>query len=763
MGWFDEDSDDDDEAAKTRKPLVLLDLDSDPLSSSVHPGTGSPGEKESTENEEEDPLDAYMKTLNKVPAGTTTDEGPDSSLKAATTKRKASRLDLDNEEEATSHWQEPISTGNTQHHSSNEHNVEQDNNNELDQDGYVKRSTVAKRALQQTFRKAGSDGTLASRYGDSDSDDGDDAMHALRSNKHHGKASKEMDIQLDQVDHKHMKYNPFEKVFWKPPPQKISNNSDYAWRRQHGIAIHGAAGSSFPEEDTSIMPPIYDFAVLKEVLDETLLQRITKLGYHHPTPVQAQTLPVALNGCDALITAPTGSGKTLAYVWPMVVHVCAQHHLAEHETGPIGLILVPTRELAQQVQKHVQAMLAPLGGSSLTIIGGMGKYPLTQHLRQKGGVEIVVATPGRLLDVVATKQQQQSVAASQNPSKKLSGLSLERVTMVVLDESDRLLHMGFANQVTQILQNIRPDRQTLMLSATMSHRIENVAKQWLGTGADDEKRGVGKQHDKQASEYVRIAVGRTGQTSLHVQQHVMVVPSIAAKLDWLQQMLPVLCQVGRTLVFCATKEGCEQLAKDLKLPENIHCVTLHGDKHQSDRNAALRKFVKQQQVVLIATDVASRGLDIPKVTTVLNYDPPKSLDIHVHRVGRAGRLSASKNSTASEDEQQPNEGSAYTLLRTPKDADIGAVLLGAMEREHRPVSEDLRQLAKLSRQHRGSAGSTSSDNYRNTPGPIISTSGRQDHVSIGRGYEYPRDGNEANEQGYYGPSSQPAGKKGRWS
>lgn len=391
----------------------------------------------------------------------------------------------------------------------------------------------------------------------------------------------------------------------------------------------------------------------------------------------------------------------MAYIWPMVVHVCDQRHLENGETGPIGLVLVPTRELALQVQTYAQSMLQCLGGTSLTIIGGMGRYPLTQQLRQRGGVEIVVATPGRFLDVLATKQQQQNAAAS--TSKKLTGLSLERTTMVVLDESDRLLHMGFSNQVNQILENIRPDRQTLMLSATMSNRIEKVAQQWLcGSG----KRGIGYNNNIEES-YIRIAVGTTGRASLHVQQHVMVVPSDAAKLSWLQQMLPVLCGVGRTLVFVATKDGCEELLKNVQpsLPEGITCVTLHGDKHQSDRTAALRKFTKKQQVVLIATDVASRGLDIKAVETVINYDPPKNLDVFVHRVGRAGRLSTSKDSTDDgEDDQQPKQGSAYTLLRIPKDSDFGHVLLGAMEREGRPIPEELRQLAKLSRQERGGGG-----------------------------------------------------------
>lgn len=655
--------------------------------------------------EEEDPLDAYMKSLD---ASTNT---------AAANNNKAGRLDLDNEDEATSHWK---TSDETKKKGAND---DEDNGGEVDEDGFVKRSAVAKRALHQTFHKAG-----AKKGGDDSGDDNNDKIR-----------SKQVDIQLEQVNHQQMNYEPFEKVFWKPPTPTLdssNNNQHFSWRQQHGITLQ-------PPQYQNQFAPIYDFLELKgEVMEDVLLDHIRKSGYHHPTPVQAQTLPIALGGHDALITAPTGSGKTLAYVWPMIVHVCAQHHLQANETGPIGLILVPTRELAQQVQKHVQSMIQPMQGTSLTIIGGMGKYPLVQHLKQKGGVEIVVATPGRLLDVLATKQQQQQ---QQNSSKnKTKGLSLERTTMVVLDECDRLLHMGFVSQITQILQNIRPDRQTLMLSATMSRRIETVAKQWLSGDGGNNESGIGHSATT-TNDYVRIAVGRTGQASLHVQQHVMVVPHEAAKLAWLQQMLPILCGVGRTLVFSATKDGCEKLANQLvsHLGDDITCVTLHGDKHQSDRNAALRKFIKKQKVVLIATDVASRGLDIPQVTTVVNYDPPKNLDVHVHRVGRAGRLSTSKNG---QEEQQPKEGAAYTLLRKPRDADIGHVLLGAFEREDRPVPEELRELAKLSRHRRGGDGSDA---------PSQQSRSRWNKSGLG------------SNEGSYAPASSssqpPAQKKSRWS
>jgi superfamily II DNA/RNA helicase len=224
-------------------------------------------------------------------------------------------------------------------------------------------------------------------------------------------------------------------------------------------------------------------------------------------------------------------------------------------------------------------------------------------------------------------------------------------------------------EVRHILSQLRPDRQTFMFSATMSRRVERVAMEWLSPNA------------------LRVSVGRTGQASQNVTQHVMVLPSIAAKMAFLCELLPDLAHVGRTIVFVATRESCESLAAMLR---SAHMVvdTLHGDKHQSDRTKALKAFSRGEIPILIATDVAARGLDVPQVATVLNYDPAKTLDAHVHRVGRAGRLSKDKDQQV---------GSAYTLLLTPKNADFAHILQNAFQREQREVSPELAALAQQSR------------------------------------------------------------------
>lgn len=200
-----------------------------------------------------------------------------------------------------------------------------------------------------------------------------------------------------------------------------------------------------------------------DLFPEELLQAIATSGYDSPTLVQSQTLPVAISGHDALITAATGSGKTLAYIWPMVVHINDQPYINPGVDGPIGLILTPTRELAKQVYKYASKFIQSIGGKAMEVAGGnRGTWELTKELKK--GCEIVVSTPGRLIDLVKKK-----------------GTNLKRVTFVVLDEADRMLDMGFESQVSSILGNIRPDRQTLLLSATFGKRVEKVARGWLSS------------------------------------------------------------------------------------------------------------------------------------------------------------------------------------------------------------------------------------------------------------------------------------------
>ena len=595
--------------------------------------------------DEEDPLDAYMKSITQdkevVQAYSLRADQPEPASTFPT------RFDPENDDDDEHEY---LST--------EIDHADKEEDEDHDEIISTQRSS-AKQALESTFRKASS-----SRHTDS--------------NEHvttHGTSSDRIPAGSTIIT-----TNPFESKFWDGENTILGND----WRRDHDITLRkitnhnkraGIGVESFAaniDQTINIMEldPILNFQQLSSVFGETLLQEIVAQKYTAPTLVQAQTLPIAMSGLDCLITAATGQGKTLAYIWPICVHLKNQPILLPSETGPLALVLVPTRELALQVQKQAKPMLNAVyvGGRPLrcrAVIGGQGKYMLTQELKKTGGIELVIATPGRLLDVVSDTK----------------GLSLKRVTILVLDEADKMLHMGFEQQVNQLLQQIRPDRQTLMLSATMGSRIENVAAEWLN-----------------ADRAIRICVGRTGEVSENVEQHVMVLPNESAKESFLIEMLPMLKEIGRIIVFVSTRIKCEHLAELLRSrAANIPVVTLHGDKHQTDRTTAVRDFSKGNVKVLIATDVAARGLDIPNVQTVLSFDPAKDLDSHVHRLGRAGRLSKETNQTSS--------GSAYTLL-TKSNADFAHVLLGALRRQGKDVTSELEILAGTSRRKNANANPT---------------------------------------------------------
>jgi ATP-dependent RNA helicase DDX42 len=371
MGWFDEEDDDDEEEEQQHAPVVHVD--------------------------EEDPLDAYMKSLD-------TDTG--SSATVATRPPRAGRLDLENEEEATSHWEEPLRT---KHGDEDAH-----------ESAAKIESAASRQALENTFHRAGGN-------------------------------KQEPALTLTPIHHDEMAYPDFEKSFWTA----CDTSRGHEWRHQHQVTC-----------SPGTVDPIVSFQECRNVFGDGLFAKIERKGFTSLTLVQSQTIPVALAGMDALVTASTGSGKTLAYVWPMVVHIAHQVTLGKDETGPIAIVLVPTRELALQVHKHVKAMLSS-DYTSLAITGGISNYHLLQDSRKGGGCHAVVATPGRLLDLLGKKK----------------GLSLGRVTFCVLDEADKMLDMGFESQVTEILKNVRPDRQSLLLSATMGRKVERLARQWLSDPA----------------------------------------------------------------------------------------------------------------------------------------------------------------------------------------------------------------------------------------------------------------------------------------
>jgi len=422
-----------------------------------------------------------------------------------------------------------------------------------------------------------------------------------------------------------------ESVFKVPFSPLPDSNEAQSWRKANLVKVMGHACPPAPLLSVQTPP----------------LQTLTLPST--PTSIQAQSWPLLLEGCSVRLTSATGQGKTLAYAVPAALHALHQASPTTILPSPSVLVLVPTRELALQIHKVFES-LTNHDFVTKAVLGGQGTYKLRQEWKHYKSTLplVVVATPGRLLDLC---------------SRTKPVLSLNHVSMFILDEVDRLLQQGFGEQLRQIQSRIRPDVQKVQVSATWSRRMQ----------------------ERFGNDLVRVSVGRTGASSAHVDQQVVCVPGMDEKISWLRELLPVLQQVGRTLVFVATRDGCERLKNSL--PTDTLIETLHGDKHQATRVAALKTFTKMEGSILIATDVAARGLDISNVTSVVNYDPPKNWDTYVHRIGRAGRLSQ-------EDDQQL--GTAYTLL-TDADASFANTLKSVWERDGRLIPDDLEGVASSNR------------------------------------------------------------------
>ncbi|KAK4874494.1 hypothetical protein RN001_013854 [Aquatica leii] len=433
---------------------------------------------------------------------------------------------------------------------------------------------------------------------------------------------------LPPIDHTVIEYKPFIKDFYKVHPeiQALSAQQVTELRKTLGLAVTG----------TSAPRPVSSFGHLN--FEDKLLKAIIKAEYTTPTPIQAQGVPCALSGRDVLGIAQTGSGKTAAFLWPMLIHIAAQPPVQEGE-GPIALILAPTRELALQIYNEARRFARLYDVRVICAYGGGSKWEQSQALKE--GAEIVVATPGRIIDHI-----------------KGGATNLQRVTFLVLDEADRMFELGFEPQVRSVCNHVRPDRQTLLFSATFRKRIEKLARDAL-------------------KDPVRISQGLTGQASEDVTQHALLLANPQAKRNWLFSHLVELLSAGSVLLFVTKKLDAEQVANDLKVKE-FDCLLLHGDMEQADRNRVITAFKKNECPLLVATDVAARGLDIPHVRTVINFDIARDIDTHTHRVGRTGRAGM--------------HGTAYTLL-TEKDKEFAGHIVRNLEAAHQEVPQEVLDLA----------------------------------------------------------------------
>jgi len=343
-------------------------------------------------------------------------------------------------------------------------------------------------------------------------------------------------------------------------------------------------------------------------LDSRLMAGINRLGYTVPTPIQVETIPAAMNGEDIIGTAQTGTGKTAAFVLPIL------HKLL---TGPRNraraLIVTPTRELAEQIHDAIKDLGTGTTLRSVTVYGGVGAAPQTKALRS--GTEILVACPGRLLDHIAQ-----------------GNARLESIEVLVLDEADRMLDMGFLPDVKRIISHTPAKRQTMLFSATFPAEIEQLASRTLRNPK-------------------RIAIGIS--RPAHTVTHALYPVPKHLKTNLLLELLRKT-DTESVLVFTRTKHRAEKLSRQIH-NAGFRATSLHSDRSQGQRQSALTGFKSGHYQVMVATDIAARGLDVEHISHVINYDMPATADDYIHRIGRTGRAE--------------RLGDAFTLV-TPDDRDM---------------------------------------------------------------------------------------------
>lgn len=435
---------------------------------------------------------------------------------------------------------------------------------------------------------------------------------------------------LSIVDHSKIDYKPFKKNFYievkeiaKMTPEEVA-----AYRKELELKIHGK----------DVPKPVKSWNQIG--LTSKILETIKKLNYEKPMTIQAQALPVIMSGRDCIGIAKTGSGKTLAFVLPMLRHIKDQPPVVAGD-GPIGLIMAPTRELVQQIHSDIKKFAKVLGLRCVPVYGGSGVAQQISELKR--GTEIVVCTPGRMIDILCTS------------GGKIT--NLRRVTYLVMDEADRMFDMGFEPQITRIVQNIRPDRQTVLFSATFPRQVEILARKVL-------------------NKPVEIQVGGRSVVNKDITQLVEVRPE-NDRFFRLLELLGEWYEKGKILIFVHSQEKCDALFKDL-LRHGYPCLSLHGAKDQTDRESTISDFKSNVCNLLIATSIAARGLDVKELELVINFDVPNHYEDYVHRVGRTGRAG--------------RKGCAITFI-SEEEARYAPDLVKALELSEQIVPDDLKALA----------------------------------------------------------------------
>lgn len=326
-----------------------------------------------------------------------------------------------------------------------------------------------------------------------------------------------------------------------------------------------------------------------------ILGALRNQGFSAPTPIQAQAIPPALEGKDVLGIAQTGTGKTAAFTLPILQHLSALKGKPAPKTARV-LILSPTRELAAQIHQSVQSFSRRMRLSSAVVFGGVGKGPQARQCQR--GLDILVATPGRLRDLMED-----------------GAIGLQDVSILVLDEADRMLDMGFAPEVRRLAKAMPHDRQTVLFSATMPKDIAALAAELM-------------------TDPVRVEVAPESTPVDRIDQKLLFVDRVR-KAPLLRRILEEE-GVERAIIFTKTKRGADKVCKNLK-QDGFKAAAIHGDKSQGARRQALADFAKGRTTILVATDLAARGIDVDGITHVINYDLPVDAESYVHRIGRTAR------------------------------------------------------------------------------------------------------------------------------
>lgn len=435
---------------------------------------------------------------------------------------------------------------------------------------------------------------------------------------------------LEPVDHGKIQYEPYRKNFYVEVPElaRMSPEDVTAYRLElEGIIVKG---KGCPK-------PIKTWVQCG--VSMKILSSMKKHGYEKPTPIQAQAIPAIMSGRDLIGIAKTGSGKTIAFLLPMFRHIMDQRPLEESE-GPISVIMTPTRELALQITKECKKFSKQLGLRVVCVYGGTGISEQIAELKR--GAEIIVCTPGRMIDMLGANSGRVT--------------NLRRVTYVVLDEADRMFDMGFEPQVMRIVDNVRPDRQTVMFSATFPRAMEALARRIL-------------------AKPIEVQVGGRSVVCSDVEQHVLVIEEDKKFLKLLE-ILGHYQEKGSVIIFVDKQEHADSLLKDL-MKASYPCMSLHGGIDQYDRDSIINDFKNGACRLMVATSVAARGLDVKQLILVVNYNCPNHYEDYVHRAGRTGRAG--------------NKGYAYTFI-TEDQVRYAGDIIKALELSGSPVPLELEQL-----------------------------------------------------------------------